>query len=113
MILNANNFEKEVLKADLPVLVDFWASWCPPCKMVERVVEQLEEDLSGRVKVGKLNVDQNPGIASRYEIKGVPTFILFVEGREVARRVGAQSTEQLRRFLEEHLASMTAEAGES
>ena len=87
MILNANNFEKEVLKADLPVLVDFWASWCPPCKMVEQVVEELGRELAGRVKVGKLNVDQNPGIASRYDIKGVPTFVLFVEGKEVARRV--------------------------
>jgi len=107
MILNTNNFDVEVLEETLPVLVDFWASWCPPCKMVEPVVEELERELAGKVKVGKLNVDQNPGIADRYHIKGVPTFILFVRGREVARRVGAQSKDQLRRFLEEYLALST------
>jgi thioredoxin 1 len=105
MILNADNFEKEVLKSSLPVLVDFWASWCPPCKMVEPVVAELERELAGRVKVGKLNVDQNPGIAGRYHIQGVPAFVLFVGGKEVARRVGAQSKTQLRRFLEECLGS--------
>ena len=110
MILNANNFEKEVLKADLPVLVDFWASWCPPCKMVEQVVEELGRELASRVKVGKLNVDQNPGIASRYDIKGVPTFVLFVEGKEVARRVGAHSKAQLLKFLAENLPVVKAGA---
>jgi len=92
------------------VLVDFWASWCPPCKMVEPVVEELERELAGRVKVGKLNVDQNPGIAARYDIKGVPTFVLFMRGREVARRVGAHSKAQLLQFLEENLSAVEAEA---
>lgn len=110
MILNASNFEKEVLKADLPVLVDFWASWCPPCKMVEPVVEELERELAGRVKVGKLNVDQNPGVAARYDIKGVPAFVLFVGGKEVARRVGAHSKAQLLQFLERNLSTVKSGA---
>ncbi len=102
--LNATNFDEEVLGSSVPVLVDFWASWCPPCKMVEPVVNALASELEGKVKVGKLNVDRNPGIASRYDIKGVPTFILFRDGKEVDRRVGAQSKAQLLQFLGQHLA---------
>jgi len=93
------NFEQEVLRSEIPVLVDFWASWCPPCKMVEPVVAELAEEFAGKIKVGKLHVDQNPRTASKYHIMGVPTFILFNSGKPLQRRVGAQSKEQLKQML--------------
>ena len=93
------NFETEVLGADVPVLVDFWASWCPPCKMVEPVVEELAAEYDGRLKVGKLHVDQNPRTASRYQIMGVPTFVLFRAGEVLEQRTGAQSKAQLMQML--------------
>ena len=97
---NDRNFEEEVIKSELPVLVDFWASWCPPCKMVEPVIAELAEEYAGKVKVGKLHVDQNPRIASKYGVMGLPTFIIFNGGKEVQRKVGAQSKGQLRKMLE-------------
>lgn len=93
------NFEQEVLKSNIPVLVDFWASWCPPCKMVEPLIAELAEECDGKIKVGKLHVDQNPKTASKYNIKGVPTFILFSSGEAVRQRVGAQSKAQLKQML--------------
>jgi thioredoxin 1 len=95
------NFEDEVIKSDLPVLVEFVASWCPPCKMMEPVVKEIAEEYKDKVKVGKLNVDQNKRIASKYEVKGVPTFMLFVSGKLERRLVGALSKEQLKEFLAE------------
>ena len=94
------NFGQEVLDSDIPVLVDFWASWCPPCKMVEPVIEELAREYAGRVKIGKMNVDQNPKTASQYQIKGVPTFILFNSGKPAQQRVGAQSKKQLQGMLD-------------
>ncbi len=93
------NFEREVLESDIPVLVDFWASWCPPCKMVEPVIEELAAEYNGRLKVGKLHVDQNPKTASRYQIMGVPTFALFQAGEVLHQRTGAQSKGQLLQML--------------
>lgn len=93
------NFEQEVLRSEVPVLVDFWASWCPPCKMMEPLIEELAVEYNGRLKVGKLNVDQNPKTASRYQIMGVPTFALFRSGEVVEQRVGAQSKGQLEQLL--------------
>jgi len=93
------NFKPEVLVADVPVLVDFWASWCPPCKMVEPVIAELATEYDGRLKVGKLNVDQNPRVAAHYHILGVPTFIVFSAGEPGERRVGAQSKAQLKDVL--------------
>ncbi len=93
--LTERNFEREVLKSEVPVLVDFWASWCPPCKMVEPIIAELAEEYEGRVKVGKLNVDQNPTTAQRYHIVGVPTFAVFQAGEIVQRKAGAQSKQQL------------------
>lgn len=95
------DFETEVLDANLPVLVDFWASWCPPCKMVEPIMDALAEEYDGRLKVGKLNVDLNPRVRSQYRIIGVPTFVVFNAGEEVQRRVGAQSKIQLQELLSE------------
>ena len=100
MRLTDANFEQEVLESDVPVFVDFWASWCPPCKQTEPIVDRLADAYSGKVKTGKLNVDQNPNTAAKYNIKGVPTFITFKEGKEVSRKVAAQPERQLRKMLD-------------
>ena len=99
MVVTDKDFEKEVLGSDRPVLVDFWSSWCPPCKMMEPVVEGLSQELYGKALVAKINVDQNPKIAARYAISGVPTFILFKEGKEVQRCTGARSKKQMIEML--------------
>jgi thioredoxin 1 len=99
MELTDKNFEKEVLKANIPVLVDFWASWCPPCKMVEPVLDKLEKEYAGKVKIAKINVDRNPITSSKYQIKGVPTFILFQNAKIIKREVGAKSEKQLRQMI--------------
>jgi thioredoxin 1 len=95
MRLTDTTFDDEVLSSDVPVLVDFWASWCPPCKMVEPLMDEIAEELDGAVKLAKINVDQSPKSGARYKISGVPTFILFINGEPEDRRVGAQSREQL------------------
>jgi len=100
MHLTDANFEEEVLASGVPVLVDFWASWCPPCKMMEPVIEELAEAYGGQIRMGKMNVDRNPKTAFRYQIKGVPTFALFCSGEIVLQRTGAQSKDQLRRMIQ-------------
>lgn len=100
MRLTDSNFEQEVLKSDVPVLVDFWASWCPPCKQTEPLVNKLAKEYEGKVKIGKLNVDQNPNTAAKYNIKGVPTFITFKKGEMIDRKVAAQPESQLRKMLD-------------
>ncbi len=99
--LSSKNFNETVLNAELPILVDFWASWCPPCKMIEPVLNDLSCEEKDRFKFAKINVDQNRNIAASYNIGGVPTFILFNAGKEVSRRSGAQSKGQLKQMLEE------------
>lgn len=83
------NFENEVLKSDKPVLVDFWAAWCGPCKMVSPIIDQLAEQYAGKVKVVKLNVDENPEIAGQYNIMSIPSVYLFNNGKHVDGIVGA------------------------
>jgi len=94
------NFEEEVLKSPIPVLVDFWGSWCIPSQMMMPVLDKLSEELDGKVKIRKLNVDQNPNMSDKYKILGCPTFVFFKEGKEVKRKVGAQSDDQLREVIE-------------
>jgi thioredoxin 1 len=99
--LNANNWEEEVTKSELPVLVDFWAPWCGPCKMVGPLVETLAAENAGKINVGKLNVDENKSIAVQYGIRGIPTLAFFKGGSEVKRIVGAQGKEQLQKAINE------------
>lgn len=97
------NFEDQVLKSAVPVLVDFWAVWCGPCRMMAPVVDQLASDYAGKVKVGKLNVDDNPDIAARYGVRGIPTLILFANGKVKAQTVGAQPRETLKGFIDSNI----------
>lgn len=97
-----SSFEKEVLQSDRPVLVDFWAEWCAPCRMLAPTVEAVGEQYSESAVVVKLNVDDNPSAAQRYGIKGIPTLILFKDGKEVERVVGATSKETISRMIEKH-----------
>ena len=98
------DFEKEVLQSDKPVLVDFFADWCGPCKMMAPVVEQLAEELEGKAKVGKLNIDENMDIAEKYRVMNIPTFLIFKDGQENERIVGAVSKNELKNKLEQTLA---------
>jgi thioredoxin 1 len=102
--LSDDNFEREVLQADLPVLVDYWAEWCGPCKMLTPVLEDLAKDYAGRVKIAKLNVDENRKVPGRYGIRGIPTLMLFRAGAVEATKVGALNKAQLVAFLDKVLA---------
>jgi thioredoxin 1 len=100
-----STFENEVLKSDKPVLVDFWAVWCGPCRMIAPHVEALANELSGRLKVGKLNVDDNVGVASRYRVQGIPTLLLFKDGQVKEQLVGYMTADRIKQAVEPHLAA--------
>lgn len=93
--LNSENFEKEVLNSEKPVMVDFFADWCGPCKMMAPIVEELATELYGKAKVGKINVDENPDIAVEYNVMSIPTLIIFRNGKEEKRFVGVRDKEEL------------------
>lgn len=103
LTLTDSNFESEIGNADLPVLVDFWASWCGPCMMLAPVLEELADELSGRVKVGKLNVDENRRTAAAFGVMSIPTLILFKNGNEVTRITGFRPKEELNRLITQAL----------
>ena len=97
-----SSFEKEVLESEVPVLVDFWAPWCGPCRMVAPVVDEIAEQYDGKVKVVKVNTDENPSVASTYGIRSIPTLALFRGGREVARQPGAMGAADIVRWVQSH-----------
>ena len=99
-----NNFEHEVVQSSTPTLVDLWAAWCGPCRMLTPVVEELAGKYQGRVKIGKLNVDDHPAVAAQYRIMNIPTLLLFKAGKEVDRIVGVQPKEELVRRIDKLLA---------
>lgn len=97
--LNEQNFEQEVSRADLPVLVDFWASWCGPCRMLSPVIAEIAEEYAGKVKVGKVNVDEQPNLANRYGIASIPTVMLFKNGEVVNTSLGYRPKNDLETML--------------
>ncbi len=101
--VSKESWENEVLKSSLPVFVDFWAEWCGPCRMVGPAVEQLSKTLEGKVKIAKLNVDENQEIAVEYGIHSIPSLVLFKDGKELARTVGAAPKEAYQKFIEDSL----------
>ena len=103
VILNSSNFEKEVLESDIPVLVDFWATWCGPCKMIAPIISQLAIKYEGKVKVGKVDVDENPEIAESFNISSIPTLIMFKGGEVAGQRVGGANMAILDAFINENL----------
>ena len=96
-------FEKDVLKATEPVVVDFWAEWCGPCRMIAPALEEISKSLNGKVKIVKLNVDENPGTAAKFGIMSIPTLMLFKNGNVEATKVGALSKSQLQAFLDANI----------
>ncbi|MFP5462216.1 MAG: thioredoxin TrxA [Gammaproteobacteria bacterium] len=97
------SFEQDVLKSEAPVLVDYWAEWCGPCKMIAPILDEISRDYEGRLQIAKVNVDENNATASKYGIRGIPTLMLFKNGAQVATKVGALSKSQLTLFLDSHL----------
>ncbi len=89
VLLNDSNFEQEVINSDVPVLVDFWAEWCAPCRLIAPLVEQLSEEYQGKLKVGKLDVDNNPQVSMKYSIRSIPTLLIFKNGEPVEQIIGA------------------------
>lgn len=95
------NFQDDVLKSDTPVVVDFWAPWCGPCRIVSPIIEELAKDYSGKVKVGKINVDENPNVAGEYGVMSIPTVMVFKGGQPVKAMVGAQGKDSYKRTIDE------------
>lgn len=97
--LNDKNFEEEVLQSRTPVLVDFWASWCGPCRMMAPVIDEIAEEMQNSIKVGKVNIDENPDLAEKYEVMSIPTFLIIKNGQEVGRTIGVQPKEEITKLI--------------
>ena len=103
IIINDNNFEKEVLKSDSLTLVDFWAEWCGPCKMIGPALEEISEEMKNDIRITKLNIDENPSIPQQYGVRGIPTLLLFKNGEVVAEKIGALSKTKLTEWISENI----------
>ena len=103
LVLNEDTFDAEVQKTAEPILVDFWAAWCAPCKIIAPSLEQLAEEMSGRARVAKVDVDSNGDLANRFGIRSIPTLMVFKEGRVVDQLVGAAPKAQIQQLIEKHL----------
>ena len=101
--ISDSTFEQDVLQADKPVLVDYWAEWCGPCKMIAPILDEVARDYAGRLKVAKIDIDANQSVPTKFGIRGIPTLMLFRNGQVEAQRVGALSKSQLTAFLDSHL----------
>ncbi len=101
--LTDHTFDEQIKNSPIPILVDFWAPWCMPCRMVAPVLTALAKDYAGQLTIGKVNVDENPGVASRFGITGIPTMLLFKEGKPVGQWIGALSRPTLEQALQPHL----------
>jgi thioredoxin 1 len=103
LTVSDDNFESEVLKSDTPVLVDFWAEWCGPCRMVAPVLDQIADEMDGKVRIAKLNVDENQQIAYKFQVSSIPTFILFKGGQMADRTMGAMPKSAFESFINRNL----------
>lgn len=101
--LNEDNFQKEIIESKIPVLVDFWASWCGPCKMISPIIDEISKEYAGKLKVSKVNVDDNPQIASKFGIMSIPTILFFKDGQVVDQITGAVSKKVLKNKIDEIL----------
>jgi thioredoxin 1 len=102
------SFDQDVLRSEVPVLVDFWAEWCGPCRTMAPTIDVVANDYAGKIKVGKVDVDANGDTATRYNIRGIPTLLLFKSGRVVEQRVGAVGKSEVQKMLDPHVAAVQA-----